>query len=79
MGAFDASSRAVPATATHAASTAPAARTGQAMRNATPDAYNPDGGKRVKQAWQRYWTSQRQVARRHCDRPGARAYPAACR
>ncbi|GGO42587.1 hypothetical protein GCM10012286_24410 [Streptomyces lasiicapitis] len=79
MGAFDASSRGVPATAARATTTAPATRGGRAMRYATPDAYNPDGGKRVKQAWQRYWTSQRQAARRHCDRLGARAYPAACR
>ncbi|GGR84059.1 hypothetical protein GCM10010252_23470 [Streptomyces aureoverticillatus] len=79
MGAFDASSRAVPAAAARAATTASAVCGGQAMHNATPDAYNPDGGKRVQQAWQRYWTSQRRAARRHCDRLAARAYPAACR
>ncbi|CAM3081445.1 hypothetical protein HMPREF1486_06262 [Streptomyces sp. HPH0547] len=27
-----------------------------------PVAYNPDGGKRVKQAWQRYSESQRPLA-----------------
>ncbi|GEB50353.1 hypothetical protein SCA03_29040 [Streptomyces cacaoi] len=29
------------------------------LRGAMPFAYNPDGGKRVKQAWQRYSESQR--------------------
>ncbi|GGV19446.1 hypothetical protein GCM10010245_32940 [Streptomyces spectabilis] len=67
MGAFDAPWRAVAVR--HAAPAVP---------NAMPDAYNPDGGKRVQQAWQRYSNSPR-AARRHYDRPAVLAYPAACR
>ncbi|GHE72586.1 hypothetical protein GCM10018785_45920 [Streptomyces longispororuber] len=67
MGAIDAPRKA--AHVRHAA---------HAMPNATPDAYNPDGGKRVQQAWQRYSNSPR-AARRHCARPAGLAYPAACR
>ncbi|GAA2921644.1 hypothetical protein GCM10010446_02060 [Streptomyces enissocaesilis] len=47
---------------------------------AVPRAYNPVGGKRVQQAWQRYSTSQwARLEAQQCARSGGPARPAACR
>ncbi|GGK74492.1 hypothetical protein GCM10010094_39360 [Streptomyces flaveus] len=49
--------------------------------NVMPVAYNPDGGKRVQLAWQRYSISQLRAARpcAHPVGPACPAGPAACR
>ncbi|GGW96035.1 hypothetical protein GCM10010353_09070 [Streptomyces chryseus] len=51
-----------------------------AASKAVRRAYNPDGGKSVQQAWQRFSTSQwSRFAARQCALSADPARPAACR